>query len=235
MPEEKRECSLKQNGVCIEEKVTKICTTKNCRTVTLNCGEQSFCLDGECYDSTPKLNTESDKSAAALAALGEAAKGLGDPPKIFTGKPMQCSKKAVGIADCCKDGGWGTDVGIASCNEEEKALGRAKEKGLTLYVGEYCAEKILGACIRKKRSYCAYDSKLGKIIQEQGAINQLGKTLGSSESPTCAALTPEELGQINFDRIDCSEFYPELHSRINLPDPNVIKQRIQNSVAGDSN
>ncbi|MDC5841108.1 type-F conjugative transfer system mating-pair stabilization protein TraN [Vibrio europaeus] len=233
--EKKRECNLKQNGVCIEEKITKTCTTKNCRTVTLNCGEQSFCLDGECYDSAPKLNTEFDKSAAALAALGDAAKGLGDPPKIFTGKSMQCSKKIGGIADCCKDGGWGTDVGIASCNEEEKALGRAKEKGLTLHVGEYCAEKFLGACIRKKRSYCAYDSKLGKIIQEQGAISQLGKTLGSAESPTCDPLTPEELSQINFDHIDFSEFYPELHSRINLPDPNVIKQRIQNSVAGDSN
>ncbi|AIW17433.1 type-F conjugative transfer system mating-pair stabilization protein TraN [Vibrio tubiashii] len=231
----KRECSLKQNGVCIEEKVTKICTKKTCRTVTLNCGEQSFCLDGECYDSTPTLNGDFDKSAAALAALGEAAKGLGDPPKIFTGKPMQCSIKIGGIANCCKDGGWGTDIGLTSCDEDEKSLGRAKEKGLTLYIGEYCAEKVLGACIRKKRTYCAYDSKLGKIIQEQGAISQLGKTLGSAEEPTCAALTPEELGQINFDRIDFSEFYPELHSRINLPDPNVIKQRIQSSVAGDSN
>jgi conjugal transfer mating pair stabilization protein TraN len=76
---------------------------------------------------------------------------------------------------------------------------------------------------------------LGKIIQEQGAINQLGKTLGSAESPTCPALTPEELGQINFDRIDFSEFYPELHSRIHLPDPNVIKQRIQNSLSGEAN
>ncbi|MDC5721965.1 type-F conjugative transfer system mating-pair stabilization protein TraN [Vibrio europaeus] len=233
--EDKRECSLKQNGVCIEEKVTHTCTKKTCRTMTLNCGEQSFCLDGECYDPLPTLNRHFDQSAAALAALGEAAKGLGDPPNIFSGEPMQCSKKAASIANCCRDSGWGTDAGLVTCNEEEKALIRAKDKGLTLYVGEYCAEKILGACLRKKRSYCAYDSRLGKIIQEQGAINQLGKTLGSAESPTCPALTPEELGQINFDRIDFSEFYPELHSRIHLPDPNVIKQRIQNSLSGEAN
>jgi conjugal transfer mating pair stabilization protein TraN len=227
-----RECSLQQNGVCIEEKITKICTEKTCRQVTLQCGEQSFCLDGDCYDSTPKRNDEFDRSAAALAGLGEAAKGLGDPPKIFTGKPMQCSKKPVGIADCCKDGGWGTDIGLAQCSEEDKAVGKAKEKGLTIYVGEYCAEKILGVCIRKKKSYCAYDSKLGKIIQQQGALNQLGKTLGSAENPTCAPLTPEELSNINFDHIDFTEFYPELHDNINLPDPNIIKQRIQSAVGG---
>ncbi|ARC95092.1 conjugal transfer protein TraN (plasmid) [Vibrio coralliilyticus] len=230
--EDKRECSLEQNGVCIEEKITKLCTTKNCRQVTLQCGEQSYCLDGDCYDATPKRNDEFDKSAAALAGLGEAAKGLGDPPKIFTGKPMKCAKKAVGFSDCCKDGGWGTDIGLDQCSEEEKALGEAKDKGLTIYVGEYCADKILGKCIRTKRSYCSYDSKLGKIIQQQGALSQLGKTLGSAENPTCAPLTPEELSDINFDHIDFTEFYPELHDNINLPDPNIIKQRIQSAVGG---
>ena len=230
--EDRRECSLMQNGVCVEEKITKICTTQTCRQVTLQCGEQSFCLDGDCYEGTATRNNEFDKSAAALAGLGEAAKGLGDPPKIFTGKPMQCSKKPIGLADCCKDGGWGTDIGLAQCSEEDKALGIAKEKGLTIYVGEYCAEKILGVCIRKKKSYCAYDSILGKIIQQQGSLNQLGKTLGPASGPTCAPLTPEELSQINFDHIDFSEFYPELHDNINLPDPNIIKQRIQSAVGG---
>lgn len=230
--EDKRECSLEQNGVCIEEKITKLCTTKNCRQVTLQCGEQSYCLDGDCYDATPKRNDEFDKSAAALAGLGEAAKGLGDPPKIFTGKPMKCAKKAVGFSDCCKDGGWGTDIGLDQCSEEEKALGEAKDKGLTIYVGEYCADKILGKCIRTKRSYCSYDSKLGQIIQQQGALSQLGKTLGSAENPTCAPLTPEELSDINFQHIDFTEFYPELHDNINLPDPNIIKQRIQSAMGG---
>ncbi len=231
--ESKRECSLKQNGVCIEEEITKKCSTKSCQTVNLNCGKQSFCLDGDCYSETPKLNDEFDEAAAALAALGEAAKGLGDPPKIFTGKPLKCNKQALGFSNCCKDGGWGGDIGLASCNEEEKALGRAKEKGLTIYVGEYCAEKVLGSCIRKKRAYCSYASKLGKIIQEQGAIAQLGKSLGSAKSPTCDPLTPEELSQIRFDRIDFTEFYPDIQSNINLPDPNVIQQRIQAAVGGN--
>ncbi|MFY2508871.1 type-F conjugative transfer system mating-pair stabilization protein TraN [Vibrio pectenicida] len=223
-----RECSQRQNGVCIEEKISKTCVIKTCREVSLECGEQSFCLDGECYIPTPETSDDFDQAAASLAGVSEAAEGIGDPPRIFTDTPMKCSKKALGIADCCKDGGWGTDIGLAQCSEEEKALGLAKEKGLTIYIGQYCAEKILGKCIRKKRAYCRYDSLLGKIIQQQGALAQLGKTLGSPEHPTCEPITPEELASINFEHIDFAEFYPEMHS--NIPDPNQMQQRLQSAI-----
>lgn len=221
-------CSLKQNGVCIEQEVTKSCIEKTCRATNMQCGEQSFCLDGECYVPEPKLNGNFDKSVAALAGLAEAVKDIGDPPQIFTGKPMKCSKKLAGFNDCCKDSGWGQGLG-AKCSEAEKALGEAKEKGLTLYVGQYCAKKVLGVCTRKKRSYCVYDNKLAKIIQEQGSIQQLGKRLGSAKNPTCAAITPEELGQINFEYIDFKEFYPDMHANTNLPNFDEIKKRLQSA------
>ncbi|MEZ9201323.1 type-F conjugative transfer system mating-pair stabilization protein TraN [Vibrio splendidus] len=224
-------CSLKQNGVCIEQEVTKSCAEKTCRATNMQCGEQSFCLDGECYVPEPKLNGNFDKSVAALAGLAEAVKDIGDPPKIFTGKPMKCSKKLAGFNDCCKDSGWGQDLG-AKCSEAEEALGEAKEKGLTLYVGQYCAKKVLGVCTRKKRSYCVYDNKLAKIIQEQGSIQQLGKRLGSAKNPTCAAITPEELGQINFEHIDFKEFYPDMHANTNLPNFDEIKKRLQSATGG---
>ncbi len=229
--EQSRSCSLKQNGVCVEEEINKSCPEQSCRTTKLECGEQSFCLDGDCYVEEPKLNGNFDKSAAALAGLAEAVKDVGDPPKIFTGKPMQCDKKPIGFNDCCKDSGWGQGLG-AQCSEEEKALGKAKEKGLTLYVGQYCAKKVLGVCTRKKRSYCVYDSKLAKIIQAQGSIGQLGKGLGSAKNPTCAALTPDELGQINFAHIDFAEFYPEMHAKSNLPNFDEIKKRLQSAAGG---
>lgn len=229
--EQSRSCSLKQNGVCVEEEIKKSCPEKSCRATQMQCGEQSFCLDGDCYVPEPKLNGNFDKSASALAGLAEAVKDIGDPPKIFTGKPMKCDKKLAGFNDCCKDSGWGQSLG-AKCSEGEKALGKAKEKGLTLYVGQYCAKKVLGVCTRKKRSYCVYDSKLAKIIQEQGSIGQLGKGLGSAKNPTCAAITPEELGQINFEHIDFSEFYPEMHANTNLPNFDEIKKRLQ-SAAGE--
>lgn len=227
--EEKRQCSLKQNGVCIEEEITNICTKKTCRTVTLTCGEQSFCLDGDCYESTPTQSDDFNESATGLAALSEAAKGLGDPPLIFTGKGMHCTDKAFGFADCCKDSGWGTGVGLAQCSEEEIALGQAKEQGITIALGEYCASKVLGVCTRKKKGYCVFDSKLARIVQEQGVKGQLGISLGSAEHPACDAITPEQLQKINFKHIDFSDFYDDMRSNTDLPSATEIQQRLKSA------
>ncbi|HHP0488948.1 TPA: conjugal transfer protein TraN, partial [Vibrio harveyi] len=46
------------------------------------------------------------------------------------------------------------------------------------------------------------------------------------------AITPEELGQINFEYIDFSEFYPEMHANTNLPNFDEIKKRLQSAAGG---
>ncbi|MFS1487932.1 conjugal transfer protein TraN [Vibrio lentus] len=60
----------------------------------------------------------------------------------------------LGISDCCNTAA-GALMGLAQCSEEEKALGKAKDDKLTIYFGSYCAEKVLGQCLRKKRTYCS--------------------------------------------------------------------------------
>lgn len=222
-------CKTLQNGVCVEEEVHKSCPRKTCSATRLECLEVTFCLDGDCYDATPSPSDDFNKSAAGLAALSDAAKGLGDPPLIFKGTGMQCTDKAFGFADCCKDSGWGTDVGLARCSDDEKALGQAKQQGLTIALGSYCAKKVLGACLRKKKGYCVFDSKLARIVQEQGVRSQLGLSLGSAKSPQCNAITPEQLQKINFSRIDFSEFYRDMHSNTNLPSAREIQERLRSS------
>ncbi|WP_342356458.1 type-F conjugative transfer system mating-pair stabilization protein TraN [Vibrio splendidus] len=222
-------CSLQQNGVCIEEKVNKSCPQRRCSATQLICGEESFCLDGDCFEAMATTSNRFNESTSALAALAEAADGLGDPPMIFAGKGMKCTDAAFGFADCCKDGGWGTSIGIAQCNDEEKALGQAKEQGITIALGSYCAEKVLGACIRKKKTYCVFDSKLARIIQEQGSKDQLGISLGTAKHPICGALTPEQLQDIDFERLDFSDFYDDMHSNTNLPSATEIQERLHSA------
>ncbi|WP_213882548.1 type-F conjugative transfer system mating-pair stabilization protein TraN [Vibrio crassostreae] len=222
-------CSLQQNGVCIEEKVNKSCPQRRCSATQLICGEESFCLDGDCFEAMATTSNRFNESTSALAALAEAADGLGDPPMIFAGKGMKCTDAAFGFADCCKDGGWGTSIGIAQCNDEEKALGQAKEQGITIALGSYCAEKVLGACIRKKKTYCVFDSKLARIIQEQGSKDQLGISLGTAKHPICGALTPEQLQDIDFERLDFSDFYDDMHRNTNLPSATEIQERLHSA------
>ena len=66
------------------------------------------------------------------------------------------------------------DVGLASCSSEEKALGEARQRKLTVDIGEFCSKKVLGVCVEKKRSYCVFESKLAQIVQQQGRQWQLG-------------------------------------------------------------
>ncbi|MEH6616716.1 MAG: type-F conjugative transfer system mating-pair stabilization protein TraN [Porticoccus sp.] len=229
--EQSRQCSKNTQGVCVQEQVTKKCTSQTCVDTNLICGEQSFCLDGDCYNPTREQNTDFDQAASSLAALADAAKGLGDPPLLFTGKAMTCSKKPVGLSDCCKDSGWGNDIGLAQCSDEEKALVEAKKNKLTISLGQYCAEKVLGVCIRKKKAYCTYDSKLARIVQEQGKP-QLGMNFGSAKHPDCSAITPEQMQQMDFSHMDFSDFYNDLHNNMTLPDNNQIQQRIKDALGG---
>ncbi|HBB9944287.1 type-F conjugative transfer system mating-pair stabilization protein TraN [Vibrio parahaemolyticus] len=227
--ENNRQCSLELEGVCISEQIVKTCAVKECSTTSLQCLGTTFCLDGDCYDDTPTQSTDFDKSASGLAAVSAAAEGLGTPPRIFTGNGMQCTDKAFGFADCCKDGGWGTGIGLAECSEEEKALGQAKEQGIAIALGEYCANEVLGVCTRKKQGYCVFDSKLARIVQEQGVKGQLGISLGSAESPLCEPITPEQLQKINFELIDFSDFYDDMHNSANLPSATEIQGRLQSA------
>jgi conjugal transfer mating pair stabilization protein TraN len=224
-------CAKTVNGQCIKWNKKYTCDVETCDNTTLICGEQSFCLDGECYNPTREKNTEFDQAASSLAALADAAKGLGDPPLLFTGKAMTCSKKPVGLSDCCKDSGWGNDIGLAQCSDEEKALVEAKKNKLTISLGQYCAEKVLGVCIRKKKAYCTYDSKLARIVQEQGKP-QLGMNFGSAKHPDCSAITPEQMQQMDFSNMDFSDFYNDLHNNMTLPDNNQIQQRIKDALGG---
>ncbi len=85
---------------------------------------------------------------------------------------------------------------------------------------------MLGACIRKKKTYCVFDSKLARIVQEQGRP-QIGMTFGSAENPDCGAITPEQMAKMDFSNIDFSDFYTDLHNTMTLPDSGQIQQRIE--------
>lgn len=221
-----KRCKTQLFGVCIENHVDLTCEERKCEQKNLTCGDRFFCLDGNCYDEKIEQNPNFSKSAAALAALGDAARSFSaDKVRIFSGKGVSCSKKPVGFSDCCADKGWGQDIGLAQCSAEEKGLAQAKEKGLTIELGTYCAEKVLGVCIRKKKGYCQFDSKMARIVQEQGR-STLGLTFGSAKHPDCSGITPEQLQKLDFSKIDFSDFYQDLQNNMQLPSSSSIQQKI---------
>jgi len=130
---------------------------------------------------------------------------------IFNGKPGVCRKaglKTSGLS-CCND-----DIDKflfiqENCNEEEKALVQKRAAGLCHEVGEFCQSKIFGACVQKATTYCCFNSKLGRIIHEQGRPQLksfAGNMWGTPESANCRGFTPEEFQSLDFSKINLGEY-----------------------------
>jgi conjugal transfer mating pair stabilization protein TraN len=107
---------------------------------------------------------------------------------------------------------------IWECEKKEFVLGAKKETRQCSYVGSYCASKVLGTCVEKREAYCCFSSVVGRIIQEQGRP-QLGLDFGDPENPVCEALTVEQLGRIDWSRIDLSEWIGMLYTTGHLDTP----------------
>jgi conjugal transfer mating pair stabilization protein TraN len=100
-------------------------------------------------------------------------------------------------------------------------------------IGTYCSSKIkigpIKICIEKTKSYCCYNSRLARIINEQGRA-QIGKGWGSAESPNCSGFTQNEFAAIDFSKIDLSEFMSEVMANIKMPNIQGMTQNVQGVV-----
>ncbi|ENF9775435.1 type-F conjugative transfer system mating-pair stabilization protein TraN, partial [Salmonella enterica subsp. enterica serovar Typhimurium] len=171
-----RQCAFYSGeGTCLHEYATYSCESKTSGKVMI-CGGDVFCLDGECDKAQSGKSNDFGEAVSQLAALAAAGKDVaalnGIDVRAFTGQAKFCKKAAAGYSNCCKDSGWGQDIGLAKCSSDEKALAKAKTNKLTVSVGEFCSKKVLGVCLEKKRSYCQFDSKLAQIVQQQGRNGQ---------------------------------------------------------------
>ncbi|HAL0826735.1 TPA: type-F conjugative transfer system mating-pair stabilization protein TraN [Escherichia coli] len=227
-------CQEKSGSACLQEEVTFSCEKKVTGEAQL-CSGQLVCANGECDAIENNTSDGFGKAVSALAAVTAAAKDVAAMNDVnvraFTGKPVECRMAIAGFNNCCKDSGWGQGIGLAHCDSEEKALGKAKEKLLTVYVGTYCSKKALGVCLQKKKVYCQFDSKLAQIVQAQGRKGQLGIGFGSGKHPDCRGITVEELQSLRFDRMDFSNFYSDLNAGTTIPSDSELAERVKEQVA----
>jgi conjugal transfer mating pair stabilization protein TraN len=154
----------------------------------------------------------------------------GNPPKVFGGNQMGCNKHMLDFVNCCSSmGGWGKDLGLGKCSNNEKALAAMRAKNLCHYIGSFCAEKVLGRCIRRKQTFCCFESRLSRIFHEQGRP-QIGKGWGSAEYPNCEAFTIDELGKMDFGKIDLGEILGEIFNKLPQSMQKSVPQNIENKM-----
>jgi conjugal transfer mating pair stabilization protein TraN len=116
-------------------------------------------------------------------------------------------------------------MSMLSCNENEGKLAMKEGAGLCHSIGSYCSSciRILGscvACIEHTTGKCCFNSRLARIINEQGR-QQFGKGWGSAQNPDCSGFTIPQLQSMDFSRMDLSEFYASIVPK--LPDVNALQ------------
>jgi conjugal transfer mating pair stabilization protein TraN len=98
------------------------------------------------------------------------------------------------------------------CEPDEQLLALRRGERLCVHVGTYCSTRVLGACVARKQAYCCFNSRLARLVNEQGRA-QLGRGYGDPRSPDCSGLTVAEFQRLDLGRLDLSEFYAEIAAR----------------------
>lgn len=108
------------------------------------------------------------------------------------------------------------EVLLQGCDQQDMETGMLRGSGMCHEIGSYCTSKILGICIQKAKGHCCFNTKLGRIIQEQGrpqlkSFNAIG--WGTAKKPMCRGFTPEEFQALDFSKMDLSEYYSDIEAR----------------------
>ncbi len=199
------------------------------------CDGDVYCIDGSCETIEREANDEFAGAVTALHAMDE-ARGQFDPASLtlFKGTRETCSSQVFGLINCCKGKGFPLVPGIGllvslGCDKEEVLLHERDAKGLCAYIGSYCSGKILGICTTKRKAYCCFESKLSRILQEQGR-KQLPKPWGKAKSEQCAGFTTDEFARLDLSEMDFSEVYAEFTEAARLPDELETSALIQQKI-----
>lgn len=122
---------------------------------------------------------------------------------------------------------------MTTCDPQSQITSMKKGVGLCSRVGSWCSDELwLGiatgkVCLEKTVNYCCFNSKLARIIQEQGRP-QLGRSFGDPKNPDCSGLTIGDIMKIDFSKVDFSEFIADIKPK--LPNPDKVKENAQNQV-----
>ncbi len=220
-----------ENGLCESYEQTYQCeTAPGTTTEIIDCGGQTMCMDGGCFDTSYEPSSDFGEAAANLGAVSEAGEDFDvEANEIFRGEDLRCSKAILGFSNCCKIDGWGQDIGLDQCSSNEQRLALSRKGGLCHYVGSYCSNKTLFGCTSRRETHCCFKSKLARIIHEQGRV-QLGLAWGSAKNPNCTGITIEQLQSLDFSLIDFSEFYADAMGKADSPSGGELQGIIENYI-----
>lgn len=214
------------------------------------CGNDIYCINGDCEPIEREASTEFKDALVALHSIGQAGEEFDESSfTVFSGERETCHKPVFGLIDCCAGkvsgaltaaAGLGALAGgptaiaalatpflaLLACSQDEMKLDIKDRMGFCHKVGTYCSSGVLGICKTKRTAFCCFESKLSRILQEQGRV-QLAKPWGKPKKEQCEGFSIEEFSALDLSIMDFTEVYEEFIDAAKLPDEVQTMQDIQ--------
>ena len=94
---------------------------------------------------------------------------------------------------------------LIQCEVPEKLLAMKRDSDLCVFTDASCTKRlpVIRTCLVRTYRYCCFNSRLSRLINEQGGA-QINKSMD------CAGFSPEELQKIDFSKMDLSKFFDEV-------------------------
>ena len=104
------------------------------------------------------------------------------------------------------------------CDEKDIMTSLLRDSGNCHYLGNVCERKwpIVG-CVQKAKRYCCFNSKMARIIHEQGRPQLLGfaglaNYWGTPKAANCRGFTTDEFQMLDFSKIDMSAYFADMQA-----------------------
>ncbi|MFC0589559.1 conjugal transfer protein TraN (plasmid) [Novosphingobium aerophilum] len=217
------------------------------------CGDDVYCINGDCEPIERQASTEFKDALVALHSIDQAGKEFDETNyRVFSGTRETCHKPVFGLINCCAGkvsglvpvaagaaalaGGPAAIAAFATpflvlfaCSQDEMRLDIKDRMGFCHNLGTYCSSSFLGICKTKRTAYCCFESKLSRILQEQGRV-QLGKPWGAPKKEQCQGFTIEEFASLDLSVMDFTEIYSDFLDAAKLPDEVQTMTDIQSKI-----
>lgn len=217
------------------------------------CGDDVYCINGDCEPIVREASTEFKDALVALHAIDQAGREFDETNfTVFKGKRETCHKPVFGLINCCAGkvsgvvpiaagaaalaGGPAAIAAFATpfltmfaCSQSEMQLDIKDRMGFCHKVGTYCSSSFLGICKTKRSAYCCFESKLSRVLAQQGRV-QLGKPWGAPKTEQCNGLRIEEFAALDLSVMDFTEVYADFMDAARLPDAVETMAQIQGKI-----
>ena len=228
------------NGQCVKWEKRYRCPAQSSETI--NCGHDKIHnIDGGSLVGKSEQFNDMAGSLTQLQVLSEMKKdvqnitSLNQKITAFKGQCNRCKKNICEnvLYDCCAIQGLAMDLNLVRCNPEERQLAVMRAEGKCHYVG--CTpNQFMGMWTSSDTHvYCCYPSPLIAYLQKE-ARKQLGKGFGTPQSPDCEGLSMDEIGRVDFSKMDLSPVFEDVlrKARTNKsgPDLSNVKERMEQKV-----